>query len=111
MHRPILRGAFGPPNAQPGAFTTPNSAYLLNSSTNIRIGQEKFDSFYGNLRFHLGENTELAAALPASATGCLYRGHHDLRRADKRRSVNVVISAFLRSFRALLPDLRSSALR
>lgn len=58
-----LAGAFGSPaTAAPGAITTPNARYVLNSSTNIGIGQQ-FDSFYGNLRFHLGENTELSGGL------------------------------------------------
>ena len=57
-----LAGAFGAPNALPGAVTTPNSAYVLNSLTNIRIGQS-FDSFYGNLKANLGEKTELSGGL------------------------------------------------
>jgi iron complex outermembrane recepter protein len=57
-----LAGAFGAPNALPGAVTTPNPAYVLNSSTNIAIGQV-FDSFYGNLKFQIDDNTELAGGL------------------------------------------------
>lgn len=57
-----LAGAFGPPNALPGSVTTPNPAYVLNSSTNIGIGQV-FDSFYGNLKFHIDEKTELSGGL------------------------------------------------
>ena len=57
-----LAGAFGPPNALPGSVTTPNPAYVLNSSTNIGIGQV-FDSFYGNLKFHINEKTELSGGL------------------------------------------------
>jgi iron complex outermembrane recepter protein len=57
-----LAGAFGAPNALPGAVTTPNPAYVLNSLTNIKIGQS-FDSFYGNLKANLGEKTELSGGL------------------------------------------------
>jgi iron complex outermembrane recepter protein len=57
-----LAGAFGAPNALPGSVTTPNPAYVLNSSTNIGIGQV-FDSFYGNLKFHIDEKTELSGGL------------------------------------------------
>ncbi len=57
-----LAGAFGAPNALPGAVTTPNPAYVLNSLTNIRIAQT-FDSFYGNLKVNLGEKTELNGGL------------------------------------------------
>jgi iron complex outermembrane receptor protein len=57
-----LAGAFGAPNALPGAVTTPNPAYVLNSLTNIRIAQS-FDSFYGNLKANLGEKTELSGGL------------------------------------------------
>ncbi|RYE70569.1 MAG: TonB-dependent receptor [Rhizobiaceae bacterium] len=58
-----LPGAFGAPfQARPGQVTTPDPRYVLNSSTNIRIGQV-FDSFYGNVRAHLGERTELTAGL------------------------------------------------
>ena len=57
-----LAGAFGAPNALPGSVTTPNPAYVLNSSTNIGIGQV-FDSFYGDLKFHIDRNTELTAGL------------------------------------------------
>ena len=58
----FLAGAFGPPTALPGAVTTPNPAYVLNSLTNIRIGQT-FDSFYGNLKFHIDDRTELSGGL------------------------------------------------
>ena len=57
-----LAGAFGPPNALPGSVTTPNPAYVLNSSTNIGIGQV-FDSFYGNVKFHIDDKTELSGGL------------------------------------------------
>jgi iron complex outermembrane receptor protein len=58
-----LTGAFGnPTSAIPGAVTTPDSRYVLNSTTNIGLGQ-KFDSFYGNLRFHITDRTELAVGL------------------------------------------------
>ena len=58
----FLAGAFGAPNALPGAVTTPNPAYVLNSLTNIRISQS-FDSFYGNLKANLGEKTELSGGV------------------------------------------------
>ena len=58
-----LTGAFGNPiTATPGQVTTPDSRYVLNSDTNILIGQ-KFDSFYGNVRFHLTDRTELSGGL------------------------------------------------
>ncbi|TVV76266.1 TonB-dependent receptor [Sphingomonas solaris] len=57
-----LGGAFGPPTAAPGTVTTPDSRYVLQSSTNIRLGQV-FDSFYGNVRFHLDDATELTGGL------------------------------------------------
>jgi iron complex outermembrane recepter protein len=58
-----LNGAFGNPiTATPGSVRTPNSAYVLNSDTNILIGQ-KFDSFYGNVRFHIDKKTELSGGL------------------------------------------------
>ncbi len=58
-----LNGAFGNPiSATPGSVTTPNSLYVLDSSTNILLGQ-RLDSFYGNLRVHLGEKTELSGGL------------------------------------------------
>ncbi len=58
-----LPGAFGnPATAVPGAVTTPNSAYVLNSSTNIALGQ-RFDSFYGNVRFYLTDRTELSGGI------------------------------------------------
>ena len=57
-----LAGAFGAPNALPGSVTTPNPAYVLNSSTNIGIGQV-FDSFYGNVKWHIDHNTELSAGV------------------------------------------------
>ena len=58
-----LSGAFGSPiSARPGDVTVPNPRYVLNSSTNINIGQV-FDSFYGNVRFHLDHATELSGGL------------------------------------------------
>jgi iron complex outermembrane receptor protein len=57
-----LAGAFGGPTALPGSVTTPNSAYVLNSSTNIGIGQV-FDSFYGDVKFHIDQDTELSGGL------------------------------------------------
>ena len=58
-----LTGAFGNPiTATPGLVTTPDPRYVLSSDTNILIGQ-KFDSFYGNIRFHLTDRTELSGGL------------------------------------------------
>ena len=57
-----LAGAFGGPTALPGTVTTPNPAYVLNSSTNIGIGQY-FDSFYGDVKFHIDDRTELGGGL------------------------------------------------
>ena len=58
-----LAGAFGNPNTSvPGQVTTPVSRYVLNSRTNIKLGQV-FDSFYGNVRFHLDDRTELSGGL------------------------------------------------
>ena len=58
-----LAGAFGNPNtATPGAVTSPVPRYVLNSTTNIGIGQS-FDSFYGNVRFHIDHRTELTGGL------------------------------------------------
>ncbi|GGA36926.1 TonB-dependent receptor [Sphingomonas psychrolutea] len=57
-----LAGAFGGPTSLPGAVRTPNPAYVLNSSTNIGIGQV-FDSFYGDVKFHLSPKTELTGGL------------------------------------------------
>jgi len=63
-----LSGAFGHPAtatpliAAPGQSITPNSAYVLNSSTNIGIGQV-FDSFYGDVKFHIDDKTELSGGL------------------------------------------------
>jgi iron complex outermembrane recepter protein len=57
-----LAGAFGGPTALPGTVRTPNPAYVLNSSTNISIGQV-FDSFYGDVKFHIGPKTELTGGL------------------------------------------------
>ncbi len=58
-----LSGAFGrPDSAAPGSVTVPDSRYVLNSDTNIVIGQI-FDSFYGNVRFHITDRTELSGGL------------------------------------------------
>jgi len=57
-----LAGAFGAPNALPGSVTTPNPAYVLNSSTNIAIGQV-FDSFYGDVKVHIDDKTELTGGV------------------------------------------------
>ena len=56
-----LPGAFGAPNALPGAGVY-NPAYALPINLTFPIGQT-FDSFYGNVRFHLSEKTELAGGL------------------------------------------------
>lgn len=58
----FLSGAFGAPNALPGALTTPNLRYSLPITVGIQLGQV-FDSFYGNLRFHISDNTELSGGL------------------------------------------------
>lgn len=58
-----LNGAFGnPATARPGDVTVPNPRYVLNSSTNIKLGQ-KFDSFYWNVRFHIDDRTELSGGM------------------------------------------------
>ena len=59
----LTPGALGAPFvAVPGQVTTPDSRYIVNSLTTIGIGQ-KFDSFYGNVRVHLGSKTELSGGL------------------------------------------------
>ncbi|MBV1686239.1 TonB-dependent receptor plug domain-containing protein [Novosphingobium sp. G106] len=58
----FLSGAFGAPGTPPGAVTTPNPRYILTPNTSIALGQV-YDSFYGNLQFHLGNNTELSGGL------------------------------------------------
>jgi iron complex outermembrane recepter protein len=59
----FLPGAFGAPfQSIPGQVTTPNPRYVLNSSTRIDLGQT-FDSFYGNVRFHISDRTELSGGL------------------------------------------------
>jgi iron complex outermembrane recepter protein len=58
-----LNGAFGNPiTTTPGAVTVPDPRYVLDSTTNIQLGQV-FDSFYGNVRFHLTDRTELSGGL------------------------------------------------
>ena len=57
-----LGGAFGSPPTPPGVFRSPDPRYVLNSTTNIKIGQV-FDSFYGNVRFHIDDRTELSGGL------------------------------------------------
>ncbi len=59
--RQYLPGAFGAPNALPGTGTY-NQAYTLPIALSFPIGQV-FDSFYGNVRFHISENTELSGGL------------------------------------------------
>ncbi len=59
----FLPGAFGnPATAFPGSQPLPNQAYVLNSTTNIGLGQV-FDSFYGNVRFYLTDRTELSGGV------------------------------------------------
>ncbi len=57
-----MGGAFGSPPTPPGVVTSPDTRYVLNSNTNIKIGQV-FDSFYGNVRFHITDRTELSGGL------------------------------------------------
>lgn len=57
-----LGGAFGPIGTPPGAIRSPDTRYVLVAQTAIGLLQN-FDSFYGNVRFHLDENTELAGGL------------------------------------------------
>ena len=58
-----LAGAFGnPATAVPGQVTVPVPRYVLGSSTNILLTQT-FDSFYGNVRFHIDPRTELSGGL------------------------------------------------
>jgi iron complex outermembrane recepter protein len=56
-----LPGAFGGPAVLPGAGTF-NPAYTLPISLTFPIGQV-FDSFYGNVRFHIDDRTELSGGL------------------------------------------------
>jgi iron complex outermembrane recepter protein len=56
-----LPGAFGGPNAQPGTGTF-NAAYALPINLSFPIGQV-FDSFYGNVKFRLGEKTEFSGGV------------------------------------------------
>jgi iron complex outermembrane recepter protein len=59
----FLPGAFGAPfQSIPGQVVQPRSRYILNSSTAIGLGQN-FDSFYGNVRFHISDKTELSGGL------------------------------------------------
>jgi iron complex outermembrane receptor protein len=58
-----LPGAFGAPFiTPPGAVRTPASPYVLTADTDINIGQI-YDSFYGNLKIHLGSKTELSGGI------------------------------------------------
>ena len=57
-----LAGAFGGPSALPGAVTSPNLTYSLPIALTFPIGQV-FDSFYGNLKFHIDEKTELSGGV------------------------------------------------
>ncbi len=56
-----LPGAFGGPAALPGTGTY-NAAYNLPIALTFPIGQV-FDSFYGNVRFHIDDRTELSGGL------------------------------------------------
>ena len=58
----LLAGAMGGPTALPGSVTTPNPAYVLPITSQIDIGQV-FDSFYGDVKIHIGDNTELTGGL------------------------------------------------
>lgn len=103
----FLAGAFGAPNALPGAVTTPNPAYVLNSLTNIRIKQT-FDSFYGNLKLNLGEKTELSGgvAFVRDRVGV----NLDIKTFAARTSVapyNVVILSVPAPFRPFFPTCES----
>lgn len=60
--RQYLPGAFGGPTAKPGSVTSPNLTYTLPLDLNIGLGQI-FDSFYGDVKFHIGSKTELAGGL------------------------------------------------
>ncbi|HEX7875566.1 MAG TPA: TonB-dependent receptor [Sphingobium sp.] len=55
-------GAFGAPGTLPGVVTTPDSRYVLQTRANFSLAQ-KFDSFYGNVRFHIDDKTELSGGL------------------------------------------------
>ncbi|WP_162527229.1 TonB-dependent receptor [Sphingomonas solaris] len=56
-------GAFGAPfQARPGQVTTPNPNYVVTTQLDSDIGQ-RFDSFYGNVRFHIDDDTELSGGL------------------------------------------------
>ena len=102
-----LAGAFGAPNALPGAVTTPNPAYVLNSLTNIRIAQ-KFDSFYGNLKVNLGDKTELSGGLAFVRDRVAV--DLDIKTFAARTSVspyNVVILSVPAAFRPFFPTCES----
>jgi iron complex outermembrane receptor protein len=102
-----LAGAFGAPNALPGTVTTPNPAYVLNSLTNIRIGQT-FDSFYGNLKINLGEKTELSGGL--AHVKDRVRVNLNIQTFAARTSVspyNVVILSVPAAFRPFFPTCES----
>ena len=58
----LLAGAMGGPTALPGSVTTPNPAYVLPINSLIDIGQV-FDSFYGDVKFHIDSKTELTGGL------------------------------------------------
>ena len=57
-----LAGAFGGPAALPGSVSGPNPAYILPVDSLIGIGQV-FDSFYGDVKFHIDRRTELTGGL------------------------------------------------
>ena len=102
-----LAGAFGPPNALPGAVTTPNPAYVLNSSTNIALGQV-FDSFYGDVKIHIDHNTELTGGVAFVRDRVPV--NLDIKTFAARTSVspyNVVILSVPAAFRPFFPTCES----
>jgi iron complex outermembrane receptor protein len=59
----FLPGAFGAPfQSIPGQVRSPRPGYVLNANFAFGLGQS-FDSFYGNLKFKFGENTELSGGV------------------------------------------------
>ena len=109
--RTYLAGAFGAPNALPGAVTAPNPAYVLNSLTNIRISQS-FDSFYGNLKANLGEKTELSGGVAFVKDRVPVK--LNIQTFAARTSVapyNVVILSVPAAFRPFFPTCGRSVLR
>ena len=59
----FLPGAFGAPfQSIPGQVRSPRPGYVLNANFAFGLGQS-FNSFYGNLKFKFGENTELSGGV------------------------------------------------